>query len=304
MGGIAGARAGAYPSIAGQHLPTEAEVTDTYASFGVSLQQWSLALAQILDKQVIEPLLRELDESDQLWQQALMPRGWKFSFDVPRTSYPGIGPATQELSVFDRNLPRPFCEDPQIVQQWARRQQLEGFLTHPSFEPAQRQYVVERLREWRNRGLMNSLRFEWRPNGAMPTDAHILENLVVKMLNMQLDFAGCFMSTGHAPPLSKHLGQSPTAYLRQVVDQSHLPRPAPHYEVVTLTKAWKLRPGNANILEAVALLLHALRRHSARSYQAFPPMMRTALETAAGIAPMQGAGTSVQAPRASVQGWF
>merc|ERR1712217_174523 len=161
-----------------------------------------------------------------------------------------------------------------------------GFLVHPSLEPAQRQYVLERLREWRQRGLLNAMRYELRPNDMMPTDAHILENLMIKMLNFHLDFANCFMSTGHAPPLAKHLGQSPTAYLRQVTDQSLLPRPAPHYEVVTLQNTWKIRPGNANFLEALPSLLDALRRQS-KSYQSFPQVLRQSVEAAAswGTAP-------------------
>ena len=34
----------------------------------------------------------------------------------------------------------------------------------------------------------------------------------------------------------KHLGQDPTCFLRQTVDQTLTPKPAPHYEVVVLQK--------------------------------------------------------------------
>merc|ERR1740121_2574288 len=97
-------------------------------------------------------------------------------------------------------------------------------------------------------------------------------------LTPNLDFASNFMATGHAPPAGKHLGQVASAYLRQVTDQAAIPRPAPHYEVVTMQgRTWKVRPGNSSLFEALALLLHALRRHS-RSYQAFPQALRNALE--------------------------
>lgn len=263
----------------GSAMPTEAEVTDSYASFGVELQQWTRALATLIDLQLVEPLIRQLEDSDRRWQQDLTPRGWRLTTEAPRIAYPGAGPQMQEVSVFDRWLPRPLSDFPDIVEYWKHRQKLENYLVHPCFDSTQRQYVLERLHEWRHRGLVNAFRSEWRPSDTMPTDAHILENLVIKMLHDRgvPDFANCFMASGSAPPLSKHLGQSPVAYLRQVADQTLLPRPAPHYEVVTRTKIWKLRPGNLNVLEALGLLLHALRRHS-RSYKTFPQEVQAAVE--------------------------
>jgi len=263
-------------------LPTEAEVTETYASFGLELQQWTPALATMIDREIIEPVVRAIDESDQLCQTMLSQRGWRLTFEAPRLAYLGMGQGAQEVSIFERNLPKPLCDDPVASDLWSKRQQLEVFLIHPSFEPSQRQYVFERLREWRQRGLRNAMRYGWRPSDAMPTDAHILENLVIKMLNFHLDMGNCFLSTRDAPPVSKHLGQYSAAYLRQVTDQNLVPRPAPHYEVVTLQKVWRVRPGNANFLEALALLLHALRRHSPRSYQSFPQILRAVIEVSAG----------------------
>lgn len=259
-------------------LPTEAEVTETYAACGEELQAWSPALARVVDREMVEALLQQLDESDQIWQQALSARGWRLSTEAPRFQGCGsFGPSSQELSVFDRHLPRPFCEDPRAVEMWNHRQKLEGYLVHPSFEPAQRQFVLERLREWRSRGITNAMRSDFRPIDMMPTDAHILENLLVKNLNYYFDFANCFMASGQSPPAGKHLGQPASCYIRQVTDQSIVPRPAPHYEVVVMQKVWKIRPGNISMLEAFALLLHALRRHS-RSYQTFPASWRNALE--------------------------
>jgi len=159
---------------------------------------------------------------------------------------------------------------------WKQRQFLESLLLHPCF-PATRQYTLARLTEWRQRGLANTMRSEWRSSDDMPTDGHILQNLIFKILDQYIDFSNCFLTYSSAPPAAKHHGQSPTAYLRQVTDQSHFPRPPPHYEVVTPTKAWKLRPGNSNLLEGLALLLHALRRHS-RSYNSFPQTFRAAVE--------------------------
>merc|ERR1719460_2138609 len=96
-----------------------------------------------------------------------------------------------------------------------------------------------------------------------------------------MEFDKCFLAAPNAPPLAKHLGQSPVAYLRQVTDQTVTPKPAPHYEVLTLTKVWKLRPGNRNLFEALALLIHTLRRHHSRSFQSFPASLRNAVEPSA-----------------------
>jgi len=275
------------------NLPSETEVQETYASFGIELQQCLPALAAVIDQQIIDQVIRGVEDSDRLWQQALAQRGWRLSTDLPRVSYPSMGlgmgvgaSGSQELSVFDRNLPKPFCDDPQANQAWAQRQNLETFFVHPQFGPSSRPYVLDRLREWRQRGIANGMRHDWRPSEQMPTDGHILENLVFKMLQMHLDFADCFLSAGHAPPAAKHMGQAPTAYLRQITDQAVSPRPPPHYEVVTLQKTWRLRPGNNNLLEALAVLMHALRRHS-RSYQSFPQVLRSAVE-----APQTGSAMS------------
>lgn len=281
---------GQFGAAASAVLPTEVEVSETYATFGVELQGWVMAMQNLLDKQLIEPLMHELDYSDRLWQQVLTARGWKLTTEAPRLARPGIGPNVQELSVFDRFLPRPLGDDPRAVELWNRRQQVEGFLTHPSFEPAQRQYVLDRLREWSQRGLANAMRYEWRPSSTMPTDGHILENLLIKVLNMNMDFASCFVSPAHAPPLAKHLGQAPVAFLRQITDQTLTPKPAPHYEVFTLTKVWKLRPGSTNLLEALALLLHSLKRQHSKSYQSFPPAFRNIMEGSSGSAGGRGFG--------------
>lgn len=277
----------AFGALGGHHrgvLPSEAEVTETYAAFGVEMQAWAPALAAFLDNE-ITALIRALDESDLQWQQALAPRGWRLTAEAPRIQGYALGPSTQDLSVFDRFLPRPWCDEPMAVEKWNQRQKLESYLVHPSFEPAQRQYVLERLREWRQRGLASGMRCEYRPNDLMPTDAHILENLIVKSLDNSLDFADCFLSSGHSPPQAKLRGEPATAYLRQVTDQNTSPKAAPHYEVVTMQKTWRIRAGNANILEALALFLHALRRHGTRSYQSFPQTLRVAFEGAASGAP-------------------
>lgn len=281
------------PGAAGQgagvaNLPTEADCMDTYASHGADLQQWVPRLRHFVDKVIIEPLIRGLEENDKMWQQALSSRGWKLTTEAPQQAYPGLSPQVQEVSVFDRFLPASVLQiDPRASELWNQRQQWESYLIHPGFPPDQRAHVLGRLKEWRDRGIQNSMRCEWR-TGQSPTDAHILENILIKMLNMGIEFEKCFLATPHAPPLAKHLGQSPVAYLRQVTDQLASPKAAPHYEVVTMSKVWKFRPGNSNLFEALALLIHALKRHQPRSYQLFPQQLRNAIESTTSVNPPRG----------------
>lgn len=269
-------------------LPNEAEVQETYASFGAELQQWAESLASFVDQQVIAPMLVMLDTSDREWQQALAERGWRLTTEQPRSSYPGVGLAMgasgiQEISIFERNLPKPWCDDPMCVEKWKQRQTMEDFLAPPAFGPPSnviRQYVLDRLREWRQRGIARAIRHDWRQSENMPTDAHIIENLVMRTVHMHFpEFSSCFLSHGHAPPQGRHLGQEPAAYLRQVVDQTMPIKSAPHYDVVALHRVWRLRPGSSNVLEALALLMQFLRRHSSSYQAAFPPALTAAFES-------------------------
>lgn len=276
---------GSWGGVGSCALPTEAEVTETYAFCGVELQQWVPAIVKAIEFELLGPLIRSLDSSDRELQPALQQRGWKLTCEAPR--FPGVGPPQQELSVFDRHLPRPFMDDPRSVEFWNNRQRLESYLVHPFFEPSQRAYVLDRLQTWHQRGLMNAMQYDLRPNEMMPTDAHIFENLVIKMLNGYMEFAQCFLAAGHAPPQGKHLGQSQTAFLRQVTDQNLFPKPPPHYEVLIPTRVFKLKPGNSNLAEALGLLLHTLRKNSPRSYQAFPQSLRAAVESSPGATAME-----------------
>lgn len=286
LSGLGGSRRGA-------GLPTDAEVQETYQTFSVELPQWSAGLSTLIEHQLLGPLLKQLEESDQEWTKAMQTLGYRLSMDAPRVfGWPhGVGAEGKELSVHETNLPEELAGQPGATHKWQRRQLLETCLKHPSFEPAQRQHVLERLCQWRHVGLARSLQglrcgleSSNQGEGALPTDAHILENLVVKMLQQTpgLDFASRFWTSAgsNGPPGGSrgYDGQPLVAWLRQVTDQeSTWPRPAPHYEVVTPTKTWKLRPSPLNILEALALLLHELRK-CPRSYQLFNDDLRKVVE--------------------------
>jgi len=257
--------------------PTEAEVRETYWMFGSQLQRWMPAVSQYLCRDVIKPLLEHLDNSDRQWRALAADYG----------SQPLVKPVVEELRVFENPLPHPFSADPQIASLWQQRQRMEGYLQPKGFEsPEHRQYVKERLRQWHQHCLRHGTDqglnvCQGFTGHGMPSDGHILDNLVTSLLNANFDFEKHFVSMGQAAPPLLDVGQSQTAaFLRQVTDQSCFPRPTPHYEVVTQGRVWRLRPGGTNHLEALGLLLIHLFRHRSHLYGLFPQAFRTTAEAA------------------------
>lgn len=270
-------------------MPSEAEVADTYRQVP-ELQRWAASLLAFLEQQVVDPLLRELEASDQRLTQGLQDAGWRFTCDARWRGAPWLGgggggsaePAGREVGVLDAQLPPQLQGSPGAVSAWSERQRLESFLHHPAFDrAASRGHVVARLREWRARGVQGSS--TPRQGYGMPTDAHILENLLMRMLQSSVpEFWSCYVSSdGQAPPgaQARHgPGLAPVAWLRQVAPQRQRAKLLPYYELVTPERAWKLRPGNTNVLEALGLLLQVLRQRRPTAYQAFPENLRAALE--------------------------
>jgi len=295
-------------------LPGEAEVTETY-NFAPDLPQLSTALAAFVQQGCVEPLMRELQASDEYLIRGLQEHGMNLSFHLPRSQVSGFfggQPAVRELSIFAKDLPAPLCTYPDAVNLWAQRQRLEGFLHHPHFDrTTSRQHVVERLREWHQRGLANGMRmYGSGQNELMPSDPHVLENLVMRMLEDTFpDFLRLYMSSdGRFPPLlSGQQGQQPpAAWIRQVTQQhgssstaatrfiGRAALPPPHYEVVTPLRTWRLRAGNLNLLEALALLMKILKTNNSAAFSAFPMQLRAAVEKGGGI--FQGGSSASAQP--------
>jgi len=261
----------------GNLLPTEGEVRETYWTFGRQLQRWMPAVSQYLCRDIIKPLLEHLDNSDRHW------RAVAADYGLP----PLVKPVVEELRVFEDNLPQRMAADPQITGLWQQRQRMEAFLRPRGFEsPEHRQYVKERLRQWHQHGMRHGTEqglnvcqgFMGHGGHGMPSDGHILENLVASLLNQNFDFEKHFVSVGQMPP-PLGVGQSQAAFLRQVTDQSCFPRPPPHYDVVTQHgRVWRLRPSGTNQLEALGLLLIHLLRHRSQLYGLFPEALRRTVE--------------------------
>lgn len=227
---------------------------------------------------------------DKQWSEQLRSHGFTLSFEASRVGMQMLGDS-KEVSVHDAHLPHPLSQDPNARRLWERRQQLETFLKHPSFSPNQRQYVLQRLFDWSQRGISKGVRapgaygqnMVQQSSPDLPTDIHILENLVIKMMCQDVDFENCFWcASRHGTPRAKHMELPHLAWLRQVTDQNCFPKPAPHYEVVTQTKVWKLRPGPLNILEALAIFIREMK-NSPRAYNHFNQQLRHAVESVSGV---------------------
>lgn len=281
----------------GSRLPSEAELRETYAMFP-ELPRWAGSLATFAQQHWIDPLIRDLDTSDQMLTQGFQSKGWRFTCEVPQQEGMYGASYMQVVSVFDPDLPPIFASDHSARMWWDRRQQMESLLWHPGFDRvAQRQFVLERLRDWSRRGLgmasstssCSGVRgpssFPMRSGvgaASLPTDEHILENVVMKWFKFAFpEFLNCYVTQGgpRVPPLGQHLGQPPVVWLRQVTDQRPTrTRQPPHYEVVTFDRIFKLRPGLTNLLEALVLLLQVLRTRRPNAYQIFPANIRSVVE--------------------------
>ncbi|CAD7927085.1 unnamed protein product [Amoebophrya sp. A120] len=176
-------------------------------------------LENMVQQSIIPPLLQQLRESDELWQQGLRRVGKTLSFEEP-SSRTGDRQNGNILSVFDRNLPAEFASDQNAVQLWKKRQEMEVYLCHPSFPLVARNYVHSRLMQWASDNLTsasglrslqsNGFKRNYHAEQADPatgiTDSHILENLLVKTLESHLghQFAAKYMASTSANGSDAH----------------------------------------------------------------------------------------------------
>lgn len=111
----------------------------------------------MIEKSIIPPLLRQIEESNQIWENALRKQNRILSFEDPSTR-PADRQNKHILSVFDRHLPVEFASDFQAAQLWAKRQEMEVFLVHPGFPLTARNFIFNRLQIWMKIGFKNAFR--------------------------------------------------------------------------------------------------------------------------------------------------
>lgn len=243
----------------------------TYKEFPEVIEMGT-QLMELVEKSIINPLLQKLDESDRLWEQELGNVGLKLVAHDP-TLRSGDRRDPSCVSVFDRFLPQRLACHQMAVDAWAQRQSLEVYFVHPSFPTSGRSHVIHRLRDWQRRGLRYGYRcFEKDCNSGI-TDGHIIENLLVKMLDSHGDFSKKYL---HTPSLANSvsslfgawggLGSQGTVFLKPARVGSDIVE----YEVQTADGVKKLKPGERNIFESFALFFLLKGRDKSGSLQEFP----------------------------------
>jgi len=256
--------------------PSQGHTYDiTYKEFPEIIEM-GIKLSELLENAVIRPLLQKLEESDRLWETELNNVGMKFVTHDP-TGRSGDRRNNAVVSVFDRFLPRQFASNQTATEAWAQRQGLECYFVHPDFPPGDcRQYVIHRLKDWIRRGLRYGYRANEKDLQSGITDAHIVENLLVKMLDAHGDFSKKYLYTPSVASTVTSffgawggLGTSSSVSLksRKTGNNGDLLE----YEVQTTDGVRTLKPGNTNIFEAFALFfLLKGRDKDSRSMQEFP----------------------------------
>ena len=268
--------------------------------FTEALPRWARFMEErVIMPLIIVPFVQALDESDRLLNHVFAGVGLKLSFQET--------PQTGSVCLSDRYLPSPFGSNSEVNALWQRRQMLEALINIPNFPRSYREYVVGRIRSWASRGgLRFGYRHDSRPDEKGPTDSHILSHLVFASLDTHMSTGGgangfkqrfvvetaaaatslnsltavtdeftSFFSGRSSGGILHHGGR--VVWLEQ--SARHMGAPL-HFNVATHQKVYGIQQGGGNILEAVCLFFHLLRKLSPTStWIQIPHEIRVTLES-------------------------
>ena len=263
------------------------------------LPRWARGMEErVIMPLIIVPFVHALDESDRMLNQVFAGVGLKLSYQET--------PQTGSVCLSDRYLPSPFGSNPEVNALWQRRQMLETLVNIPNFPRSYREYVVGRIRSWASRGgLRFGYRHDTRPDEKGPTDSHILAHLLFASLDTHMSTGGgangfkerfvveissgrvsngvtdeftSFFSGRSSGGMIHHGGR--VVWLEQSMRHSGSPL---HFNVATHQKVYGIQHGGGNILEAVCLFFHLLRKLSPTStWILIPHEIRITLESILG----------------------
>jgi len=250
---------------------------ETYTEFP-EVVELGMQLMDIVEQSIVRPLLEKVEQSDKMWESELPRVGLQLVTHDPtlRSNDPRNPNA---VSIFDKFLPPPLSSHQMAAEAWSRRQHLETYFIHPSFPASCRCYVLQRLRDWNARG---GIRYGYRcfekDVASGITDGHIVENLLIKMLDSHTTFSKKYL---HTPSLASSVTSLFGSWGRSGVFLSHV-RSAPdpvEYEVLTPDGVKKLKPGDRNIFEAFALFFLLKGRDKDGCLQELPQSIQTLART-------------------------
>ena len=243
------------------------------------LPRWAKAFEdQVLMPLIVNPLVKALNESDALLNQAFTQFGLRLSHSDSLRKETGV------VYLTDRFLPSPLCNISEVNAIWQRRQLIESLVTIPSFPHSYRDYVVSRITTWADRrGIRFSYRHDNRPDDNGPTDSHILAHILFASFDTQMsngydspfrdrfvteaksgqikvddDFTALF---GHS---SSSIGNKSSSHLSKLVwlEQTNRPSGPLHFNVATNQKVYGIAQGGGNIFESLCLFFHLLKKLS------------------------------------------
>ena len=256
------------PFVDGMHSRQKHEYSDL-------LPVWARKFEDmILVPHILIPLVESLTESDRVLSDVFS----KFGFRLESLPSPGV------VCLTDRFLPNPLCTIPEVTALWNRRLALENILCIPNF-PNKRDYVLSRISTW-----TKGIRYAYRPDfvGELnaPTDSHILSHLIFVSFDSQMggaSFEDKFVQattraarddvTDEFQSMFK-THHSKVAWLEQTTSTRGL-----HFNVATHQKIFGVPPGSGNLIEALCLLFHLLRKLSpTNAWLQIPHEVRVALD--------------------------
>lgn len=255
---------------------------------------------------IIVPLVEALRESDRILSEVFIKFGFRLDSSNSASSH-GV------VCLSDRFLPNPMCTVPEITALWNRRLTLENLLNIPSFSP-NREYVVERICAW-SRGIRYAYRPDFRSDESGPTDSHILSHLIFVSFDSQMGSNSSFQEQFVVTSATSKAGggivdefqslfgrgsirgqQSRVAWLEQSNTNRGL-----HYNVGTHQKVYGVPAGGGNLIEALCLLFHLIRKLSpTTAWMQIPHEVRIALESIVITGPTGGLVTGLSVGRPAI----
>ena len=268
------------------------------------LPEWARKFEDVLlTPLIIRNLVVSLQESNRVLNEAFS----RYSFRFSENPTPGrTETAMGVVCLTDRYLPAPLSQDQELSVLWQRRQMMEKLFEIPGFSRQYRPYIVERISTWANRGgLRYSYRHDQRMDEASPTDSHILAHILFTYLDEQFgdsfqdrfvttssigtssigfhldDFKTMFAATG-----SRTGHHSKIVWLESVTKQESDPRGVKrplHFNVGTNQRTYGIPAGGGNLIEAVCLFFHLLKKLGPSStWMQIPHEVRIAVESIVG----------------------
>ncbi|CEL94584.1 unnamed protein product [Vitrella brassicaformis CCMP3155] len=184
-----------FQQAAGRARDGESPWESTYQHVGgrAVMDQWLSKLQEWLQVW-LRGYVAHLQMSDQMLTSALSKLGARLSYESLSVHYDGASGSLTDpnlVPIQSKSLPPHLLNHLEAVQlknMWDTRQVIESFLRPPSYPADLRLYVLRRLRLFADYGFVKHYKHDYREAESYPTDSHILENVLLRLLNTYTNF--------------------------------------------------------------------------------------------------------------------